>query len=288
MSLPKEELLIVKEEARGASHHAMGMLINSLPMLYDSLAEEYFHYYEFGKSVLADVAKGEKVGLATHLPQDFAALTQTLSEYRRPLKIGAIICPDWNGHYEGKTFVYDMNGIGSGIPQTAFSINRYISILSERAQKDQVDIRFTGHFPGWEFTRTSTTHDVPQQTALEMLERSAESTQNLLKTHEHSQLSVNTIIHTPPGFHENVSYQASELLQYDRRRVEAVHAGRKSFHKGHFSFEAAAREYAEAKLAWELLGSEHIILVATSPTIARASLSGHSQAWIQLQTGYRG
>ena len=84
MSIPKEELLVAKLEARGASPSAMGMLTNSLPLLYDQLAENYFNYYEFGKSMLADVAKGEIAGLVTHLPQDFTVLSQTLSQYPRP------------------------------------------------------------------------------------------------------------------------------------------------------------------------------------------------------------
>jgi len=37
MSIPKEELLVAKLEARGASPSAMGMLTNSLPLLYDQL-----------------------------------------------------------------------------------------------------------------------------------------------------------------------------------------------------------------------------------------------------------
>ena len=288
MSIPKEELLVAKLEARGASHSAMGMLTNSLPLLYDQLAENYFNYYEFGKSMLADVAKGEIAGLVTHLPQDFTVLSQTLSQYRQPLKIGAVICPDWNGHYEGNTFVYDMNGFGSGTPQTAYTVKKYLETLSRRANQDGVSIQFTGHFPGWEFTRSGITHGIPQSQALKMLSESAWGVKHTLSPLEHKNLSVDFKIHTPPDFHDNVDRMASALIHSGSRKVTAVFNGRQSFHKGNYSPEAAAKEYAEAKHAWTLLGSEDIILVATSPTIARACLSEGSQAWIQLQTGYRG
>lgn len=277
----EEEVRLTLEEARGSSPETQGVLVQSLHTLFSQLAGSHLNHYELKRSILSSVAQGKRAGLVTHHPTDMHTLTQCLAQPTEPLSIGGIICPDWSWHYEGSTVVYDMDSLNSGLPKTAEPVASYLKALSQIAARHGVPLRYTAHIAAWE---ASTDED------RQMVNQSAQATANYLTHSTDGKAEISIEIHDPPDFHPQVAALAHQLLHTDqgRPKVEAVHHGRQPFYKDRaYSLADAAKELAAAILGWQLV-EEDLTLVSTSPTIARASLSGNSKPWIQLQTGYRG
>ncbi len=244
------------------------------------------------QDILTDTASGGN-DIITHHPRDIRTLAETLVSSSPPLKFGAIVCPDYGGHKENGVWVYNMNTLGSGIPQTAFTTHSYLEVLSKRAKKWQQPTEVVIQLPGWELTRSdylaNINGGISSQEALELLQGSVEKTRTWFSELKHDCFNIRIGTQLPEGFHQEAASLAQELLETADRRIAAVHEGRREFHNNQFTREMAALELAESALGWETLQKENpdIIITSTSPTIARACLSGR-EPFILLKHNYQG
>jgi len=285
----------------GMTPRAFSMLKKALPPFYE-LRDQSPHEagkVAFAEALLIDVARGRQAGLVMHdNPKDIEILAAKLAELPDVLTMGVIICPDWGNHEEEDgTVVYHMGELNDGLPKTAKRVLEYVQGLSERAQELQRPVVFRGYYPAWELTRWGSELPInggmSVTEALSMLERTADTTREMVKgiTNDYFQFEVVTI--DPPGYHEAVAVRIEELLQQEPGKVSGVAKARADFYGNNTHGDVtaeylAARDIAEAETGFGLVRPDsNILVVATSPSIARPSMP-EGTPWIQMAHGYRG
>jgi hypothetical protein len=250
----------------------------------------------FAEDMLVDIANGNGTAVNMHLPTDFNTLTNKLIEtVNKPeIKIAAIICPDWGGQEDGYgKWIYDMATLRGGLPQTAKSVFTYAQVLSQRAQMHDRPVMLHAQIPHWEITRSNLEEKTGLTTkeAEGYLQSSIQTVQNHLQSLSNSKFGIEVKLQRMKGFHDKVDSNSRELLNSNSRLLNSMVEIRRNLHGPNYTKRDAAVEITESILGWGLLKEQtkpDIILVPTSPTIARACLSGREHAWIQLKHNYQG
>ncbi|HLL60969.1 MAG TPA: hypothetical protein VK338_04585 [Candidatus Nitrosocosmicus sp.] len=243
--------------------------------------------------ILEQAMLGVKEGLVTPELHDMKSLASALLTAGEELKLGAIICPDWGWHTEKGEVIYDMDILNNGFPNTAEKLYAYLTKIADRAQKYQRTTTFSGYYPAWELTREDHLEGVnggiSTEEAIDILEQTRNVSMERFGELENNYFRTDLYVMNPEGYHDLAKRKAEELLKRSLRKVTVVQEARQGFYNGQLTVEEAALELAEAEFGFKLIAPQtDVIVTPTSPTIAKACLSGSKIGWIQLAHGYKG
>jgi hypothetical protein len=248
----------------------------------------------FAEGTLAQVAEGELSGIV--LPENLRSwqtLSHTLLRGQNNIKFGAIICPDYSWYTQGDTVVYEMGQLNGGLPKTAEKVGEYLETLASRARRFDQSVSFTAYLPAWELTRDEylpkINGGITSKEALGLLDSSATKLKEYLFGLDNERFRTNVEVLKPEAFHPQAQAETAKLVRDNPKIVEGILRARQGFYGRESCIEEVARDLAEARLGFNYIQPNcDILLVPTSPAIARACLAKGSTAWIQLTHGYKG